>query len=124
MIIVKAEGGNFMTVFSERLNALLKDKDLSQKDFAMKANITESAMSYYAKGVRTPSGEVLARIARALDTTADYLLGNTDQHEIPKEQKELKYLQRNLGKLDEAQLKKAEEMLKLMFDDIFEDDEE
>ena len=92
-----------MSVFSERLTALMKAKGFSQKDFAKKANITESAMSYYAKGVRTPSGEVLARIAKALDTTADYLLGSTDNAE---------------------QLKKAEEMLKLMFNDIFEDDDE
>ena len=113
-----------MSVFSERLTALMKAKGFSQKDFAKKANITESATSYYAKGVRTPSGEVLARIAKALDTTADYLLGSTDNAEIPEEQKELKYLQRNLGKLDEEQLKKAEEMLKLMFSDIFEDDDE
>ena len=113
-----------MSVFSERLTSLMKTKELSQKDFAKKANITESAMSYYAKGVRTPSGEVLVRIAKALDTTADYLLGNTDNTDIPEAQKELRYLQRNLGKLDEEQLKKAQGMLKLMFNDIFEDDDE
>lgn len=114
-----------MSVFSERLTALMKAKGFSQKDFAKKANITESAMfAFFAKGVRTPSGEVLARIAKALDTTADYLLGSTDNAQIPEAQKELKYLQRNLGKLDEEQLKKAEGMLKLMFNDIFEDDDE
>ena len=113
-----------MTVFSERLNSLMKSKGLSQKDFAKKSSITESAISYYVKGVRTPSGDVLARIAKALGTTTDYLLGNTDIVDIPKQQKELRYLQRNLGKLNEQQLKKAEEMLKLMFDEIFEDDKE
>lgn len=113
-----------MSVFSERLTVLMKSKGFSQKDFAKRANITESAMSYYAKGTRTPSGDVLARIAKALDTTADYLLGSTDNAEIPEVQKELKYLQRNLGKLDDEQLKKAEVMLKLMFNDIFEDDDE
>ena len=113
-----------MSVFSGRLTALIKAKGLSQKNFAEKANITESAMSYYAKGARTPSGEVLARIAKALDTTTDYLLGSTDNAEMPEAKKELKYLQRNLGKLDKEQLKKAEGMLKLMFNDIFEDDDE
>lgn len=113
-----------MSVFSERLTILLKAKGLSQKDFAKKANITESAMSYYTKGVRTPSGEVLVRIAKALDTTADYLLGSTNDPEIHETHKELKYLQRNLSKLDKEQIKKAENMLKLMFDDIFEDNED
>lgn len=113
-----------MSVFSERLTALMRAKGLSQKQFAKKANITESAMSYYAKGMRTPSGEVLARIAKTLNTTTDYLLGSVDNAEIIETQKELKYLQRNLRKLDEEELKKAEGMLKLMFDDIFDDDEE
>jgi hypothetical protein len=33
-------------------------------------------------------------------------------------------LQRNLGKLDPERLKKAEGMLRAVFDDIFDDDEE
>ena len=113
-----------MSIFSDRLTALMRAKGLTQKEVAVKANITESAMSYYVKGVRTPSGEVLVRIAKSLDTTADYLLGSTDNAEIPEVQKELKYLQRNLGKLDDEHLKKAQGMLKLMFNDIFEDDDE
>lgn len=113
-----------MSVFSERLTMLMRNQGLSQKECAQKASITESAMSYYVKGVRTPSGEVLARIAKALDTTTDYLLGSTDNAGIPENNNELHYLQRNLGKLDEEQLKKAEGMLKLMFNDIFDDDEE
>ena len=75
-----------MSVFSERLTTLMKAKGLSQKDFSKKANITESAMSYYAKGVRVPSGEVLVRIAKALDTTTDYLLGSADNAKIPEAQ--------------------------------------
>ena len=67
-----------MSIFSERLTILMKSKGFTQKEFATKANITESAMSYYVKGLRTPSGEVLARIAKALDTTTDYLLGLED----------------------------------------------
>ena len=61
-----------MSIFSERLSALLKAKGFSQKDFSKKANITESSMSYYVKGVRIPSGEVLARIAKALDCKAQF----------------------------------------------------
>ena len=35
----------------------------------------------------------------------------------------LSYIQRNLDKLDDEQLKKAENVLKVVFDDIFDDDE-
>ncbi len=113
-----------MSVFSERLTTLMKAKGFTQKDFATKAEITESAMSYYVKGTRTPSGDVLIRIANALDTTTDYLLGGTDTVDKPEEKQELKYLQRNLKKLDPQKLKQAENMLKIMFNDIFEDDDE
>ena len=110
-----------MSVFSKRLVELINIKGLSQKDFAKMADITESAASYYLKGMRTPSGEILVRISKALDTTTDYLLGRTDNIKQSETQGELRYLQRNLGKLDDEQLKKAEEILKLVFDDIFEE---
>ena len=113
-----------MSTFSERLAKLMALRCLTQKELAAKANITESAISYYVKGVRTPSGEILARMAESLSTTTDYLLGRTDIYDIPLDSKELKYLQRNLGKLDSERLKKAEAVLRAVFDDIFEDDEE
>ena len=113
-----------MSIFSERLILLMKAKGITQKVVAKKASVTESAMSYYVSGVRTPRGEVLSRIALALDTTTDYLLGNTNEPASPSGEKKLQYLQRNLGKLDPVQLKKAENILKAAFDDIFDDDEE
>lgn len=113
-----------MSVFSQRLTLLMKAQGITQKIVAQKANVTESAMSYYVSGDRTPRGEVLSRIAQALETTTDYLLGNTSESAPPKGEKKLQYLQRNLGKLDPAQLKKAENILKAAFDDIFDNDEE
>lgn len=113
-----------MSIFSERLAKLMSIRGLSQKEVAARTNITESAISYYVKGVRTPSGEILARLAECLSTTTDYLLGRTDFYDVPSESKELKYLQRSLGKLDPERLKKAEGMLRAVFDDIFDDDEE
>ena len=113
-----------MSVFSERLTLLMKAQGITQKVVSQRANVTESAMSYYVSGVRTPRGEVLSRIAQALNTTTDYLLGNSSESTPPKGEKKLQYLQRNLGKLDPVQLKKAENILKAAFDDIFDDDEE
>ena len=113
-----------MTVFSERMTKLMKNNGLSQKELAVKAGVTESAMSYYVKGERTPRSDVLTRIAKALGTTTDYLLGNTSEAAEDSSNRELQYLQRNLRKLDENQLKKAEKLLKITFDSIFDDDED
>lgn len=96
---------------------------LNQKDLAKMAGVTESAMSYYIKGERTPRSDVLTRIAKALNITTDYLLGITNTS-TQSENKELHYLQRNLEKLNPERLKKAKNILKAAFDDIFNDDEE
>lgn len=113
-----------MSIFSERISELMSQYKLTQKELAIKAGVTESAMSYYVKGERTPRSDVLTRIAKALNTTTDYLLGNAEEVSSDRKQGELQYLQRNLGKLDPQQLKKAENILKAAFDDIFEDDED
>lgn len=112
-----------MSIFSERVIALMKSHGLSQKELAATVGVTESAMSYYVKGVRTPRSDVLTRMARELETTTDYLLGTSDVMQASNNQ-ELLYLQRNLSKLDPERLKKAETMLKIAFEDIFEDDDE
>ena len=112
-----------MSLFSERLVMLLEKKRMTQKELAEKAHITESAMSYYVKGVRTPRGEILSRIAQALQVSTDYLLGNSQPSEQRSDDNgKLLYLQRNLKKLDDEQLQKAETILKTVFDDIFDDE--
>ena len=108
-----------MSTFSERVTALMNELKLSQKELAEKVGVTESAMSYYVKGVRTPRSDVLTRIAKALNTTTDYLLGTAH-----KSSSELNYIQRNLGKMDKEQLERAETILKAAFNDIFDDDED
>jgi len=113
-----------MSIFSERISLLLSQKKLSQKELSIKAGVTESAMSYYVKGERVPRGEVLSRIAKALNCSTDYLLGNSENSYADDDDKALKYIQRNLGKLNTNQLKKAENLLKAVFDDLFEDEEE
>jgi transcriptional regulator with XRE-family HTH domain len=113
-----------MSIFSERISLLLAEKKLSQKELADKADVTESAMSYYVKGERTPRGEVLSKIANALNTSTDYLLGNSPNNISNNDNGTLMYLQRNLRKLDVENLKKAESLLKTVFDDIFDNDEE
>lgn len=113
-----------MSIFSERISELMKINRLSQKELAAKVGVTESAMSYYVKGERTPRSDVLSRIAKTLGTTTDYLLGNTSEVIPNSADGELQYLQRNLGKLNTEQLKRAETMLKAAFYDIFDDDED
>lgn len=50
-----------MSIFSERTSTLMHQYGLNQKDLAKMAGVTESAMSYYIKGERTPRSDVLMR---------------------------------------------------------------
>ena len=64
--------------FSERMKRLLCVRNISQKEFSEQTGIVECAVSRYVNGARTPSGEILIKIAEKLDTTTDYLLCLTD----------------------------------------------
>lgn len=111
-----------MSKFSDRITDIMIERHITQKQLAEMANVTESAMSYYVKGGRTPRIDVLSRLAAALNVTTDYLLGvdTPDEENVG----QLQYLQRGLGKLNPEQLDKAEKVLKAVFDDIFEDHED
>ena len=67
-------------IFSERLSELLMEKNMTQKQLAEKAGITEAAVSHYLRGDRKPRSPVLLRIANALDTTPEYLSGRSTEN--------------------------------------------
>ena len=88
----------------KRISELLTERGISQKDLSIKANITESSVSHYVNGDRIPRGVTLAKIATALDTTTDYLLGvgeTTDKDEDIALAKTL--IARNAGDLSETE---------------------
>jgi transcriptional regulator with XRE-family HTH domain len=64
--------------FADRVDRLLDDKDLDQ--LAREVNLKDkSAFSHYRTGERAPNLDRLAALCLALDVTADYLLGLTDE---------------------------------------------
>lgn len=67
-----------------RINSALARYGMLQKDLAKVLGVTDNTISYYCKGVRGPQLEQLPKIAEALNTTTDYLLGLTDDPNIQK----------------------------------------
>ncbi len=65
-------------LFSKRLQELRDERDLSQEELAKKARLQASAISHFETGARKPSFDNLRRLADALETTVDYLMGRTD----------------------------------------------
>lgn len=70
-----------MSDFSERLQALMRQRSMTQKQLAERINVTEASMSRYVKGERMPRLNTVADMATALHTTSDYLLGRDAEHE-------------------------------------------
>jgi transcriptional regulator with XRE-family HTH domain len=61
--------------FGERLARIRKDKGLTQVELAEKVGIIQPALSDYERGRLRPFAEMVARLAIALDVSADTLLG-------------------------------------------------
>lgn len=66
------------TLFSQRLLGLRERLGYSQKELASRAGLQATAVSHFETGTRKPSFDNLRRLADALETTIDYLMGRTD----------------------------------------------
>ena len=64
-----------MNKFSERLRQVLKDNGISQVGLAKKIEMSQGIVNNYCTGKREPSLDALILICKALDESADYLLG-------------------------------------------------
>lgn len=62
---------------------LMKEQGLNQKQLASKASITEASMSKYLNGTRIPRIDVIVKLAKALETSVNYLLDNETTPDNP-----------------------------------------
>lgn len=65
-------------MFQNRLKELRKEKRLSQEDLGEVLNISGRTISYFEAGERTPSPEILTKLADIFNVSVDYLLGRTN----------------------------------------------
>ncbi len=63
-------------ILADKLSSLLEKNDMTQRELAELAGVSEVSMSRYVNGDRMPKGTILANIAKALHTTSEDLLGN------------------------------------------------
>jgi transcriptional regulator with XRE-family HTH domain len=64
---------------SDRLLEARKKKGISQQDLGKSAKVHFSNIGKYERGEATPASDILNRIAKALDTTTDFLMNGTMQ---------------------------------------------
>ena len=66
-------------LFQQRLQDLRDKRGLNQEDLAKRARLQATAVSHFETGTRKPSFDNLRRLADALETTVDYLMGRTNE---------------------------------------------
>ncbi len=110
--------------FSERIKKLRSNKNLSLDKLASELGINKSRVAMWENNGTVPRDDILIKLSKYFDVSIDYLLGNEKMEDKEPDSERLQFLQRGLGKLDEGRLEKAEKVLSVMFDDIFENGEE
>lgn len=67
-----------------RLEALMKQRRLENKDIAAKIGVSGHTVYRWSMGSTQPSSVNLSLLAEALSTSTDFLLGNTNDPTPPK----------------------------------------
>lgn len=70
-------------MLSKQLRKLRREKDLTQKELALKLHVSDAAVAMWESGKRTPDIETLKKIASILGTSIDALTGHTDDSFVP-----------------------------------------
>ncbi|MBE6465803.1 helix-turn-helix domain-containing protein [Denitrobacterium detoxificans] len=84
----------------KRIELLLREKGMSQKELAEKTNLTPAAVSRYISGAREPRPITIAAIAKVLDVTTDEIIGTKIEQETDEA---IRLIARNANNLTEAQ---------------------
>lgn len=98
-------------MLNENIKALRKAKGLSQEELAIKLNVVRQTVSKWEKALSVPDAGMLIKIADALDTTVNVLLG--DEAPEPEEQEYLKAIAAKLELLNEQYAKRSERSRKI-----------
>lgn len=67
-----------MSSIGERIAYARELCDMKQKDLAETVGITNATMSKYENNINIPNADILAKLASALNTSTDYLVGRTN----------------------------------------------
>ncbi len=68
-----------MPVNGDRIREIREGRGMSQTELAQRCGLGEKGIWRYENGQGDPSADILTRIARELDISADYLLGLSDK---------------------------------------------
>ena len=71
-----------MSTFTNRVKRILTEKQITQKQLSQMSNIAEASICRYLRGDSEPRLDIIANIAKALDVSEAYLIGETDEKKV------------------------------------------
>jgi transcriptional regulator with XRE-family HTH domain len=108
-----------MRIISKRIIALLEELDITQRDLANMINVTETTISRYIHNEREPRTDILLKMAEALHTSIEYLIGKTNSKK-PIDISELKHDYVDFAKQlqdNNVSIERAKKILELLIPD-------
>lgn len=109
--------------FGRKLQSLLLENKISQRQLATKIGVTEAAVSRYINNLQMPRPDILSEIATVLNTTTDYLLGkettpynlkNMEKYNKLIENKRIGLLFDKLGELSDEELNQVADIVNIV----------
>ena len=100
--------------FGQRLRSLRTERKLSRAELARRAGLADGVYARYERGECAPGVDVAHAIARALDVSLDYLVGDAP---APMRDKSMLYRLELLDGVGESQRDRILYMLDLMLKD-------
>lgn len=78
VLLNEKNNSNNDKIWFKNLQKVREAKGYTQVKLAMIIEISQQSITYYETGTRVPSLEIAYKLASALNTTIDYLIGNND----------------------------------------------
>lgn len=113
--------------FSETLKRLRSKQKLTQEDLANKVGVSRATIAGYETKGKKPPYSTLIKIAKALNCSIDYLLGNDnseDKHELNSlftkitQRNDLQQLLKQVEDLNPASINRIVSMLKIIEEEV------
>jgi transcriptional regulator with XRE-family HTH domain len=99
------KGGTILETLPSRLKNLRKEKNVMQKEIASFLDVSSSAYGFYEQGKRTPTSDIIGKLADYFNVSTDYLLCKTNIKKQPIDNREFqeKDIEKMIDELMEQQ---------------------
>lgn len=105
------DGPGSAEAFAARLIEARQKRQLSQVDLAKKTGLPASSISHFEAKKRRPSFDNLSKLADALNVTADFLIGRSEDTSTAAMTESIRA---NLDKLDDYRLGLADQFIEML----------